>query len=261
MATITITLRETGQSITATLKAAAPPPKIKDFVVDEEGYITKVSETNGDNMYRLHRKTNWDKGIKDKYITLNNGKVIEELAERRNVYKSSSGFWGEKEGVFVKMASKDDAYKLFKFVCDASLQAEWALYVYEKRKSKVSIYTLATSNFSESPGVVPVPDGFSFFDLKINYHSHPGSTPRDDKASAQVDDAIGDLPQANGYYDKFLSAKERNLPAFIIYRPHREKIPYKFQYTNLVNLIEGTKKVVNTYKDLYDGIIFYRFKH
>ena len=132
-------------------------------------------------MYRLHRKTNWDKGIKDKYITLNNGKVIEELAERRNVYKSSSGFWGEKEGVFVKMASKDDA--------------------------------------------------------------------------------IGDLPQANWYYDKFLSAKEKNLPAFIIYRPHREKVPYKFQYTNLVNLIEGTKKVVNTYKDLYDGIIFYRFKH
>ena len=135
------------------------------------------------------------------------------------------------------------------------------MYVYEKRKSKVSIYILATSNFSESPGVVPVPDGFSFFDLKIHYHSHPGSTPRDDKASAQVDDAIGDLPQANGYYDKFLSAKERNLPAFIIYRPHREKVPYKFQYTSLVNLIEGTKKVVNTYKDLYDGIIFYRFKH
>ena len=124
---------------------------------------------------------NWKLFIKNKFITLNEGKVIEELAERRNVYKSSSGFWGEKEGVFVKMASKDDA--------------------------------------------------------------------------------IGDLPQANGYYDKFLSAKERNLPAFIIYRPHREKVPYKFQYTNLVNLIEGTKKVVNTYKDLYDGIIFYRFKH
>ena len=58
MATITITLKETGQSVTATLKAAAPPPKIKDFVVDEEGYITKVYETNGDNMYRLHKKTN-----------------------------------------------------------------------------------------------------------------------------------------------------------------------------------------------------------
>lgn len=50
MAIITITLRETGQSVTATLKAAAPPPKIKDFVVDEEGYITKVSETNGHNI-------------------------------------------------------------------------------------------------------------------------------------------------------------------------------------------------------------------
>ena len=85
MATITITLRETGQSVTATLKVAAPPPKIKDFIVDEEGYITKVSETNGYNMYRLHIKANWDKGIKNKYITLNNGKVIEDLAKRTNV--------------------------------------------------------------------------------------------------------------------------------------------------------------------------------
>ena len=69
MATITITLRETGQSVTATLKVAAPPPKIKDFIVDEEGYITKVSETNGDNMSRLQRISNWVKGSKDKYIT------------------------------------------------------------------------------------------------------------------------------------------------------------------------------------------------
>ena len=52
---------------------------------------------------------NWKLFIKNKFITLNEGKVIEELAERRNVYKSSSGLWGEKEGVFVKMASKDDA--------------------------------------------------------------------------------------------------------------------------------------------------------
>ena len=170
MATITITLRETGQSVTATLKVAAPPPKIKDFIVDEEGYITKVSETNGDNMYRLHRKTNWDKGIKDKYITLNNGKVIEELAERRNVYKSSSGFWGEKEGVFVKMASKDDAYKLFKFVCDASLQAEWALDVYDKvNGTKKGIYVLGTVNYSDAAGTFPPPAEYSILDLKINY--------------------------------------------------------------------------------------------
>ena len=102
--------------------------------------------------------------------------MIEELAERKNPYKSDTTYWGIKNGVYITISNKDDAYKLFKFVCDASLQAEWALYVYEKRKSKVSIYILATSNFSESPGVVPLPDGFSFFDLKINYHSYPGST-------------------------------------------------------------------------------------
>lgn len=80
----TFTLRKTGQTVTATLKAAAPPPKIKDFVVDIFGKITKVAETDGTNSYRLHTKANWDKGIKNKYITLNEGKVIEELAERKN---------------------------------------------------------------------------------------------------------------------------------------------------------------------------------
>ena len=136
MATITITLRETGQSVTATLKAAAPPPKIKDFVVDEEGYITKVSETNGHNMYRLHTKANWDKGVKNMFITLNEGKVIEELAERKNPYKSDTTYWGIKNGVYITISNKDDAYKLFKFVCDASIEAEWALLNYEKRTTK-----------------------------------------------------------------------------------------------------------------------------
>ena len=71
-------------------------------------------------MYRLHIKANWDKGIKNKYITLNNGKVIEDLAKRTNVdeipdnskasyqyyYHFTMTYW-------VKITNKDDAYKLF----------------------------------------------------------------------------------------------------------------------------------------------------
>ena len=256
MATITITLRETGQSVTATLKAAAPPPKIKDFVVDEEGYITKVSETNGHNMYRLHRKTNWDKGIKDKYITLNNGKVIEELAERRNVYKSSSGFWGEKEGVFVKMASKDDAYKLFKFVCDASLQAEWALDVYDKvNGTKKGIYVLGTVNYSDAAGTFPPPAEYSILDLKIHFHSHPGTAKGKDDVASGKESRLGDIPMAIHYVNLFYKKRIKRMPAFVIYRPHAEKPPYKFQYDAWKNFLYGTKMKIQTYHDLYKNVI------
>ena len=256
MATITITLRETGQSVTATLKAAAPPPKIKDFVVDEEGYITKVSETNGDNMYRLHRKTNWDKGIKDKYITLNNGKVIEELAEGKN-HNIQWTQDGEKKGVWVNITNKLDAYKLFKFVCDASLQAEWALDVYDKvNGTKKGIYVLGTVNYSDAAGTFPPTAEYSILDLKINYHSHPGTSPVDDKASGDLG-VFGDTVTANWYYDYFKKAGKKIVPSFMIYRPHQSP-SYSFQYTNKIT--KENIRIIKNISDLYERINEYRLK-
>ena len=256
MATITITLRETGQSVTATLKAAAPPPKIKDFVVDEEGYITKVSETNGHNMYRLHRKTNWDKGIKDKYITLNNGKVIEELAEGKN-HNIQWTQDGEKKGVWVNITNKLDAYKLFKFVCDASLQAEWALDVYDKvNGTKKGIYVLGTVNYSDAAGTFPPPSEYSILDLKINYHSHPGTSPVDDKASGDLG-VFGDTVTANWYYDYFKKAGKKIVPSFMIYRPHQSP-SYSFQYTNKIT--KENIRIIKNISDLYERINEYRLK-
>ena len=256
MATITITLRETGQSVTVTLKAAAPPPKIKDFVVDEEGYITKVSETNGHNMYRLHRKTNWDKGIKDKYITLNNGKVIEELAKGKN-HNIQWTQDGEKKGVWVNITNKLDAYKLFKFVCDASLQAEWALDVYDKvNGTKKVIYVLGTVNYSDAAGTFPPPAEYSILDLKINYHSHPGTAPVDDKASEDLG-GFGDTVTANWYYDYFKKAGKKIVPSFMIYRPHQSP-SYSFQYTNKIT--KENIRIIKNISDLYERINEYRLK-
>ena len=254
MATITITLRETGQSVTATLKAAAPPPKIKDFVVDEEGYITKVSETNGDNMYRLHTKANWDKGVKNKFITLNEGKVIEELAERKNPYKSDTTYWGIKNGVYITISNKDDAYKLFKFVCDASIEAEWALLNYEKRTTKKSLYVLATLNYSESPGVLPPPENYTDLDLKNHFHSHPGTAKGKDDVASGKESRLGDIRMAIHYVNLFYKKGIKRMPAFVIYRPHSEKIPYKFQYDAWSDFIYGSKMKVNTYQDLYSNV-------
>ena len=256
MATITITLRETGKSVTTTLKAAAPPPKIKDFVVDEEGYITKVSETNGHNMYRLHRKTNWDKGIKDKYITLNNGKVIEELAEGKN-HNIQWTQDGEKKGVWVNITNKLDAYKLFKFVCDASLQAEWALDVYDKvNGTKKGIYVLGTVNYSDAAGTFLPPAEYSILDLKINYHIHPGTSPVDDKASGDLG-VFGDTVTANWYYDYFKKAGKKIVPSFMIYRPHQSP-SYSFQYTNKIT--KENIRIIKNISDLYERINEYRLK-
>ena len=254
MATITITLRETGQSVTATLRAAAPPPKIKDFIVDEEGYITKVSETNGDNMYRLHTKANWDKGVKNKFITLNEGKVIEELAERKNPYKSDTTYWGIKNGVYITISNKDDAYKLFKFVCDASIEAEWALLNYEKRTTKKSLYVLATLNYSGSPGVLPPPENYTDLDLKIHFHSHPGTAKGKDDVASGKESRLGDIRMAIHYVNLFYKKGIKRMPAFVIYRPHSEKIPYKFQYDAWSDFIYGSKMKVNTYQDLYSNV-------
>ena len=257
MATITITLRETGKSVTATLRAAAPPQKIKDFVVDEEGYITKVSETNGDNMYRLHRKTNWDKGIKDKYITLNNGKVIEELAEGKN-HNIQWTQDGEKKGVWVNITNKLDAYKLFKFVCDASIEAEWGLCFYDKviNGTKKGIYVLGTVNYSEAAGTFPPPAEYSILDLKINYHSHPGTSPVDDKASGDLG-VFGDTVTANWYYDYFKKAGKKIVPSFMIYRPHQSP-SYSFQYTNKIT--KENIRIIKNISDLYERINEYRLK-
>ena len=251
----TFTLRKTGQTVTATLKAAAPPPKIKDFVVDEEGYITKVSETNGHNMYRLHTKANWDKGVKNKFITLNEGKVIEELAERKNPYKSDTQYWGIKDGVYITISNKDDAYKLFKFVCDASLQAEWALYVYEKRENKKAIFVLATLNFSECPGYIPPPENYTDLDLKIHFHSHPGPANEKDDVASGAGSSRGDVPMAIHYVNLFYKKRIKRMPAFVIYRPHAEKPPYKFQYDAWKNFLYGTKMKIQTYHDLYKNVI------
>ena len=257
MATITITLRETGQSVTATLRAAAPPPKIKDFVVDEEGYITKVSETNGHNMYRLHTKANWDKGIKDKYITLNNGKVIEELAEGKN-HNIQWTQDGEKKGVWVNITNKLDAYKLFKFVCDVSIEAEWGLCFYDKviNDTKKGIYVLGTVNYSEAAGTFPPPAEYSILDLKINYHSHPGTAPVDDKASENLG-GFGDTVTANWYYDYFKKAGKKIVPSFMIYRPHQSP-SYSFQYTNKIT--KENIRIIKNISDLYERIKKYRLK-
>ena len=40
------------------------------------------------------------------------------------------------------------------------------------------------------------------------------------------------------------------MSAFVIYRPHSEKIPYKFQYDAWSDFISGSKMKVNTYQDL-----------
>ena len=123
--------------------------------------------------------------------------MIEELAERKNPYKSDTTYWGIKNGVYITISNKDDAYKLFKFVCDASLQAEWALDVYDKvNGTKKGIYALGTVNYSDAAGIFPPPAEYSILYLKINYHSHPGTAPVDDNASEDLGD-FGDTCTAN----------------------------------------------------------------
>lgn len=261
----TFTLRKTGQTVTATLKAAAPPQKIKDFIVDEEGYITKVSETNGHNMYRLHTKANWDKGVKNKFITLSEGKVIEELAKRTNVdeipdnlkasyqyyYHFTMTYW-------VKITNKDDAYKLFKFVCDASTRAEWGLDIYKNETEASPSYFLYTAHVSNVAGIKNIPKEYKEIHLKAFFHSHPEFLENKPEPEKDRDDVASgnDLYRPQRYYDMFKEGTIKDLPLFVIYRPHPHKsknTPYKFQYAPYYNRINESK--VEKYQDLYNKLI------
>ena len=56
------------------------------------------------------------------------------------------------------------------------------------------------------------------------------------------------------YVNLFYKKRIKRMPAFVIYRPHSEKIPYKFQYDVWSDFIYGSKMKVNTYQDLYSNV-------
>ena len=47
------------------------------------------------------------------------------------------------------------------------------------------------------------------------------------------------------YVNLFYKKGIKRMPAFVIYRPHSEKIPYKFQYDVWSDFIYGSKMKVN----------------
>ena len=56
------------------------------------------------------------------------------------------------------------------------------------------------------------------------------------------------------YVNLFYKKGIKRMPAFVICRPHSEKIPYKFQYDAWSDFIYGSKMKVNTYQDLYSNV-------
>jgi|TARA_B100000378_G_scaffold241533_1_gene210387 hypothetical protein len=86
---------------------------------------------------------------------------------------------------------------------------------------------LGNSHFSETVGNLNSVSGYDILDLKKDYHSHPGTSVVDDRASGQ----IGDQGYSSRIIYKFLDAGKKDYsthPTFYIYRPALSK---KFQYS------------------------------
>lgn len=86
---------------------------------------------------------------------------------------------------------------------------------------------LGNSHFSETVGNLNSVSGYDILNLKKDYHSHPGTSVVDDRASGQ----IGDQGYSSRIIYKFLDAGKKDYsthPTFYIYRPALSK---KFQYS------------------------------
>ena len=100
----------------------------------------------------------------------------------------------------------------------------------------------------------PPPENYTDLDLKIHFHSHPGTAKGKDDVASGKESRLGDIPMAIHYVNLFYKKGIKRMPAFVICRPHSEKIPYKFQYDAWSDFIYGSKMKVNTYQDLYSNV-------
>ncbi|MFK8267145.1 hypothetical protein [Capnocytophaga cynodegmi] len=208
-----------------------------EYTIDEKGNIVKVEHKEGSKTDNLHTKENWDKGIKNRGISFKDQSLLQQFADKTNRVENKRSYWGDMKGVWAKTNSKAEAYKLFKFVSDTSTQAEWSLLEFKKlvENTIVYIYQIGTFNNSEYAGNFPPPEGYTNLDLATHFHSHPGTSERDDKASG-LSTKIGDIAFSSYYVNLFLKNGKKLMPAFVIYRPHKldnrgNLVPYKFQYT------------------------------
>ena len=159
---------------------------------------------------------------------------------------------------WVKIINKDDAYKLFKFVCDASTRAEWGLDIYKNETEASPSYFLYTAYVSNVAGIKNIPKEYKEIHLKAFFHSHPEFLENKPEPEKDRDDVASgnDLYRPQRYYDMFKEGTIKVLPLFVIYRPHPHKsknTPYKFQYAPYYNRINESK--VEKYQDLYNKLI------
>lgn len=198
---------------------------LDDYGLDKDGYITLLQKTDDkfDRLYAVDDNGNITDDTNFVQVDKNSADattIITDLSIDDPNFVANSP-WGKKVGAWAKTSNRKDAYNVFKFGSDNS-NVEWALEEYSGNR-----LVLGNNHFSETVGTLTGVSGYDILDLKKDYHSHPGTSPTDDRASGQ----IGDQGWASSVIWKFLNGGVKDYskhPTFHIYRPALSK---GFQYS------------------------------
>ncbi|GEM_PF-451493 len=196
--------------------------QIDNYSVDEGGNIKFESAAPGPDV--LHTKKNWDNGVKDKGQTVNDKSLLPQLAKERSDFTMKDFRGDVHKGSYGVTTNTQDAAKVFEFVSKNS-DVEWTLEMYKGDKN-----FLGTNHSSDGvkSGFNVNGLGLNVLNLRIDIHSHPGISPKDDVASTFNG---GDVGRAGNITKQFLKAGYGydKLPKFQVYRPHVAK-PHYFTY-------------------------------
>ena len=212
-----------------------------EYSVDKDGTVRKEQHVEGSTTDTLHTKENWDCGITNEGLVVNDQSILSQLSKERTDWDM---VYGGKvyQGRYAKTKRSNfsETKKIFEFASKAST-VEWKLI-----KHSDGVF-LGTNRYSSA--VNSFSFGLSNLTLQESYHSHPGTSQIDDVASGYSQSDIqrlaklgfapqnyGDISNTHKIYDELINAGKispdngyKGAPKFYIYRPHVKK-PYYFQY-------------------------------
>jgi RHS repeat-associated protein len=108
-----------------------------EYSVDKLGNVKKEKHVEGSTEDHLHKKENWDKGITNEGITVNDQNLLPQLTGQDNTQYKAPQYNTDLSGHVANTSNSKDAEKIFKFSAD-NTDVEWNLQDYTDGSSAVS---------------------------------------------------------------------------------------------------------------------------
>jgi|GEM_PF-3703554 len=207
-----------------------------DYGVDQDGYITKLRDTEDDYdvLYVVNKKedgTVVEKDLnKDGKVTEEDGQKVEDQTILPELVKERTDY----NGNYASSVNLIDIGNIFLFAA-ANTNVEWSFDAFKNKNS--TTYVVSTSHLTNEVSSVTNMLQFNEFNLTLSLHSHPG--PNGTKGGSNVPSTgMGDIPNVINFYNRWVAAGKDPLkfPTHGIYHQASKTIYY---YTPWKNGIKG----------------------